>query len=64
MACLPQFTLPGYLQHVIQQRNNRHVIFADAVDYLFYRDALMAACIRYACRNMKGKGVRAHLLLI
>lgn len=50
MVRQPRFILPGYPQHVIQRGNSRHVIFANAADYQFYLDTLVAACDRFDCR--------------
>ena len=57
MARQPRFILPGYPQHVIQRGNNRHIIFADAADYRFYRQQLIDARERFSCR------VHAYVLM-
>ena len=49
MARQPRFSLPGYVQHVIQRGNNRDVIFVDDSDYQVYRDRLEQACEQFGC---------------
>jgi putative transposase len=50
MARLPRYGLPGQPQHVIQRGNNRSALFAADTDYQFFRDCLVDACSRHACR--------------
>ena len=48
MARLPRYLIPGQPQHIIQRGNNRQAIFAADADYLFFRDAVVAASEKYA----------------
>ena len=47
MARLPRYVMPGQPQHIIQRGNNRQPIFAVEADYLFFRDALVAAAQKH-----------------
>ncbi len=47
MARLPRYIIPGQPQHIIQRGNNRQDIFASDEDYQFFRDALVAACVKH-----------------
>jgi putative transposase len=40
IARLPRCALAGQPQHIIQQGNNRQVIFASDADYQFFGDAM------------------------
>ena len=49
MARLPRLDLPGIPQHIVQRGNDRQACFADAADYLRYRQELGEAALRYDC---------------
>jgi REP element-mobilizing transposase RayT len=49
MARLPRLDLPGIPQHIVQRGNDRQACFADAADYLRYRQELGEAALRYGC---------------
>lgn len=50
MARLPRYYLPNQPQHIILRGNNRHPIFQDEEDYLFYLDCLAEASKRNGCQ--------------
>ncbi len=50
MARQSRFLLPGHPQHIIQRGNNRHIIFADDKDYLFYLECLQQGCCQHSCQ--------------
>lgn len=47
MARLPRYVIPNQSQHIIQRGNNRQATFVSEVDYLFFRDALIASAKKY-----------------
>lgn len=47
MARLKRYTIPNYLQHIIQHGNNRQNIFNDKNDYAFFYECLHDAAKRY-----------------
>lgn len=49
MARLPRLDLPGIPQHIVQRGNDRQACFADAADYLRYRQELGEAALRHNC---------------
>ena len=49
MPRLPRYVIPGQPQHIIQRGNNRNVIFAAEMDYLFYLDKLGELSRRLDC---------------
>ena len=49
MARLPRLDLPGIPHHIVQRGNHRQACFADAADYLRYRQELGEAALRYDC---------------
>ena len=50
MARQPRFVMPGHPQHIIQRGNNRHIIFVEDEDYLFYLECLQQGCSQHSCQ--------------
>ena len=49
MARFPRFDLPGIAWHVVRRGNDRQPCFADAADYLHYRQELGEAALKHGC---------------
>lgn len=48
MARLPRLDLPGIPQHIVQCGNDRQPCFADATDYMHYRQELREAARKHS----------------
>lgn len=49
MARLPRLDLPGIPQHIVQRGNDHQPCFAEAGDYLRYRQELREAAAKHGC---------------